>query len=401
MRKKLVQEGTKWVKDGIISEEQYEQILSRYQHEKSSNLLPILASILIGLGILSFVASNWDGIHHLVRVAIIILSMSGFYFAGERVMKKSGHDRLGHGLIGIGVITFGAGIFLLGQMFSFQSHSALPFIFWSIAALLAVQFWKSRYLLLLAIVITTAGQLYSTTEFSSFSYILALLLLFGIGHFIFYRPDVLTSVFFSLSFLLTGLLFVVSNELNYQYLFAIYLGLYVLSDFIKKVKIKRIIQLTMLIGAVVVTIFNVFWIESFISYGEEAYTNGLTIYPFIVAVLLVLFVIRKRGTFDVADGVLFLPVFYVGVMVDFLYLLLLFVYSISLLLIGYREHLTDKASLGTALFLISAFVGYIQLAWDFMPKSMFFLIGGIVLFVLSWFLEKSRRKLVKGVAKND
>ncbi len=401
MSKRIILEGKKWVKDGIISEAQFEQIVSRYEQEKNSNMLPLFASLLVGLGVLSFIASNWDGISQLVRVAILLFFMCVFYLAGERILRGGESDRIGFGLIGMGVFTFGAGIFLIGQMFHFQSYSDFPFIVWSISALLAVQFWKSKFLLLVATIIVTAGQLYSTTEFSSFSYFLALLLLFGVGHFIFHRPNIATSIVFSLSYLLTGLLFVISNEINHLYLFAIYLGLYVLSDFISKVNVKHTIQLTMVIGAVIVTIFNIFWSDSFFQLGAKALSNSHAIYPFLIVSILAFFFFRKRGTFELVDGILFLPVFYLELMGNFIYLLILFIYSISLLIIGYREQIQNKVTFGTVLFLLSAFVGYIHLAWDFMPKSMFFLIGGITLFLLSWFLDKQRRKLVKGVERND
>jgi uncharacterized membrane protein len=399
MKKWLKREGTKWVEENIISEAQLEQLLNRYEQERSTNMLSILASILIGLSILTFIASNWDGINYLARVALILIVMCGFYIAGERVHRK-GNARLGNGLLGIGVISFGAGIILLGQMFHFQSYDTKPFIFWSLSSLLVVQLWKSRFLLLLSIAIVTVGQIYSMFQFSSFSIILGLLLLFGIGHFIFHRPDALLSVAFSISYLVSSLLLVIGHELNYQYLYLFYLALYLLSNLVKNKELTRPIQLSMIIGAVLVTIFNIFWLDLFITYEQDP-MNGMAVYAVLIAVLLLFFFMMKRKTFDVIDGVMFLPVFYIGTGVDYFYLLILFVYSICLLYIGYREELTEKATFGTILFLIAAFVGYIQLAWDFMPKSLFFLIGGAILFVLSWVLEKRRRSLVKGVRKND
>jgi uncharacterized membrane protein len=195
--------------------------------------------------------------------------------------------------------------------------------------------------------------------------------------------------------MLHALLFTIYHEINYQILFLFFLVFYLLSDFVRKENIKKEIKLSMIIGAVVVIIFNVFWLNSFVT-EATSFNNGLIVYGILITILLALFILRKRNTMDLADGLLFLPLFYIGYAVEVIYLFVLFGYSICLLLIGYQKHQTDKATIGTALFLISAFVGYVQLAWDFMPKSLFFLIGGIILFMLSWFLEKNRRKLVKG-----
>ncbi|WP_456275914.1 DUF2157 domain-containing protein [Bacillus sp. AK128] len=400
MRKWLLKEGDKWVKDGIITDLQFNQILKRYENEKTSNLLPLFASILIGLGILSFIASNWDGIHDLARVAIISIVMSAFYIAGERAHRK-GNERLGNGLLGIGLMSFGAGIFLLGQMYHFQFYDGRPFIIWALAGLMVVQVWKSRFLLTLTIIIITIGQMYTMVQFSTFSYLLGLLLLVGVGHFVYHRPSRLISTLFSLSYSITSLLLVIHEEWNYHFLFLFFLALYLVSELLNKKEVTRPVQLTMQVGAVLVTIFTIFFYEM-ISRYEELNTNGLTIYPIIIAILIVAFIwLKKKKTNDLSDLLLYLPFFYVGAFVDVLYLLLLFIYSISLLIIGYKEEITEKASFGTLLFLISAFIGYIQLAWAFMPKSIFFLLGGIILFILSWFLEKRRRNLVKGVRKSD
>jgi uncharacterized membrane protein len=399
MRKWVEKEGRKWVRDELISEDQFEQIVKRYRQEKTSNLLPIFASILIGLGILSFIASNWDGIHDLIRVTIITLVMSGFYLAGERA-HRAGNERLGNSLLGIGLISFGAGIFLLGQMYHFQSYDGKPFIIWALAGLLVVQLWRSNFLLILTTAIITVGQLYSMFQFSAFSYVLALLLLFGVGHFIYHRPNRLISVIFSFSYSLTALFLVISEEWNYHVLFIFFLVLYLISELLKKERLRQPIQLFMQVSAVLVSIFTVFTFDSFLNY-EGINTNGLIVYPFILVILFGLFYWLKKKSLDVIDLILYLPVFYIEVMVDVLYLLLLFIYSITLLVIGYREELTEKATFGTILFLVSAFIGYIQLAWSFMPKSIFFLLGGIILFILSWFLEKRRRQLVKGVKRND
>ncbi|MBM6617129.1 DUF2157 domain-containing protein [Bacillus suaedaesalsae] len=390
MRNLISREGKQWMKEGIITEEQYHTIINRYDIEKKSNLLPILASILIGLSILTFIASNWDGIHHIVRVFIIVIGMTSFYVSGG-IFHKKGNSTVGDALIGIGVITFGAGIILLGQMFHFQSYDARAFIIWAVASLLVVQLWESKYLLLLSIVIITVGQLYSFLSYSSFSYVLALLLLFGVSHFAYHRSTMATSVSFSISYLIHAILFIIHFELNYQYLFAFALVLYLISNLIKEHAIKTTVKNTALIAAIAVTIFNVFWIDS-----EIVEERGSILYAIVIALLFVLFYVIRRKSLDLVDGLLFLPLFYIEEIAGVLYLLILFIYSICLLIIGYQNHHTEKATFGTVLFLLSAFVGYIQIAWDFMPKSLFFLLGGIILFILSWFLEKNRRKLVKG-----
>jgi uncharacterized membrane protein len=40
-------------------------------------------------------------------------------------------------------------------------------------------------------------------------------------------------------------------------------------------------------------------------------------------------------------------------------------------------------------------MGYFNLAWAFMPKSVFFLIGGILLFMLNGFLQRKKKQILK------
>jgi uncharacterized membrane protein len=88
-RKFIEKEGRRWTELGIVTPQQYEQILHLYTEKKHAiGLIPILGSILVALGILSFVAANWQAIPQLLRLIIIIAAMAGFYGAGETLLKR-------------------------------------------------------------------------------------------------------------------------------------------------------------------------------------------------------------------------------------------------------------------------------------------------------------------------
>ena len=75
--KKLLEETKQWVSDGLISHDQEVRISSRYsgrmEYSRLINTITTLGSILIGLGILLFVASNWDKLGRPSKIAIIFL----------------------------------------------------------------------------------------------------------------------------------------------------------------------------------------------------------------------------------------------------------------------------------------------------------------------------------------
>jgi uncharacterized membrane protein len=391
----IEKEGKHWVKDGLIQKEQLEQILSRYPEKSSKSLLPIFASILVGLGILSFIASNWDIISNLGKLLIIIISMTVFYIIGNKKVAK-GDSRLGHALIGLGVITFGAGIILISQIYNFTFYNASSFILWSFGALCMLALYRSKFLFYLSIIIITVGQIYSTNEYHTFSYILAIFLVFGIGHFVYHRAFRHFSLVFAISFIITAFDYLVNEDISYLWLSIGTLILLIIAEVPSRSLYFKPLLMTGFIFQILLVCFNIFTMDSLIRYESEQLPNTI-LYSSVLIVLcaVYLFINYRSDRFKMLYLIPLLPAFIMGSSADVMYILLLYVFAIAALVVGYQYQKTEYVNLGTLVFLISTFVAYIQLAWDFMPKSMFFLSGGILLFVLSWYLERRRRKWLK------
>jgi uncharacterized membrane protein len=100
---------------------------------------------------------------------------------------------------------------------------------------------------------------------------------------------------------------------------------------------------------------------------------------------------RQRGRLNSAtDWLLLLPGFYFtgGLPLAVATLVVLYAYSGSVLLRAHQEQNPDRVTLGTVLFIITTAVAYFKLTWGFMDKSLFFLLGGILLLGLSWYLRR-------------
>jgi uncharacterized membrane protein len=68
----------------IINEEQYEGIINLYDVKQKVTFVKVLLAIgavLVGLGVLSFIASNWQYLGKISRVLIILISFIGVNFA--------------------------------------------------------------------------------------------------------------------------------------------------------------------------------------------------------------------------------------------------------------------------------------------------------------------------------
>src|SRR5699024_2415784 len=74
-------------------------------------------------------------------------------------------------------------------------------------------------------------------------------------------------------------------------------------------------------------------------------------------------------------------------------IILLFVFLSALLIVGYKKDYRQLITYGTLAFLLSTLTVYIEYAWEVMNKSLFFLIGGLILFSFSFILERNRRKI--------
>ncbi|WLD94182.1 DUF2157 domain-containing protein [Alkalihalobacillus sp. AL-G] len=388
----LKREAPKWVEKGLIQPEQLNGLLSLYQKKKSGNILPIFASILIGLGVLTFVASNWGDMSDVFRMVVICAALIGFYVAGYHQLNR-GAESTGIALIGIGVVTFGAGIFLTSQIFHIVSYSATAFILWLLVSLSFYLMFPNRYFYLLSLVIGTVGMIYTSISFQTFDPILAILVIGGLGYVTFRENRSLYYYLFAVTYSICGISLLIGYELSYLWMTVIFLVLYAVSNFINNRKVKQIWEHMSIVGAIIISFISVFILDDFIKYEDEALPSIAYFVSLIVLLLIVLvWKIKKSERNQLADLVLFLPLFMFGMIGDVLYLVIAFAYSLFILISGYQSEESGKINWGTGLFLLSTLVAYIQLAWDFLPKSIFFFAGGILLFILSWYLERRRRK---------
>ncbi len=93
------------------------------------------AAILIGLGVFSFISSNWQELGKPLKLGIIILAIILFYSAGWILKEKYKYDKTGEAFILLGAIMYGAVIFLTAQMFNVRANWPDGFILWMIGTL--------------------------------------------------------------------------------------------------------------------------------------------------------------------------------------------------------------------------------------------------------------------------
>jgi uncharacterized membrane protein len=395
-RKVIETEGRRWVELGIVSAEQYGQIMRLYSEKKHAiGLIPLLGSILLGLGLISFIAANWHGVPEVLRLTLLLTALIGFYFAGEAFINKD-QTRLGIGFIGLGLITFGGGIVLIAQMFHLQAYDVTSWLVWGSVGLMLTYLYRSRYIYLLSFLILSIAQWYSVVEFNQFSYATFVISILGLGYYCWTHKSSLLTWLFSISFIVQSIMLIVNKDWRFLWVFIPILLLYTLGDGLINRSFASPIQSAALGSLYIFALFIVLFVGKGDSFDLYDHLLAKPL-PFLT-ILIVLFAIslflkfRSNRAVSGFEWILMPGLLYLPVNLDVLYILVLFVFSSFLLWRGYVEEWRFKINLGTLLFLCSTMTAYIKLTWSFMDKSLFFIIGGIILLGLSWLLNRRRNK---------
>ncbi|MCX5655339.1 MAG: DUF2157 domain-containing protein [Planctomycetota bacterium] len=142
-RRRLREELALWRAEGLVSTDQADALASRYRladlaKESSSTLLLslyIVGALLVAGGVVSFVAAHWDGLPAAPKVALIVVAMLACHGGGFYLWKiRETHPWLGHALIVLGTLVFGANLGLMAQIFNIHSNVYNGVAAWAVGA---------------------------------------------------------------------------------------------------------------------------------------------------------------------------------------------------------------------------------------------------------------------------
>ncbi|TNF33730.1 MAG: DUF2157 domain-containing protein, partial [Gammaproteobacteria bacterium] len=127
-----------WVNAGLISNPQATAIRQHYhgsEHSLARTALSAIGAILFGLGVILFFAWNWDALHRFSKLGIIFTAIVLAHAGGVWFRRPSSSLAAAEGLSLLGTMLFGAGIWLVSQVYHIDEHWPNAFLLWGMGAL--------------------------------------------------------------------------------------------------------------------------------------------------------------------------------------------------------------------------------------------------------------------------
>jgi uncharacterized membrane protein len=338
----LKQELLFWENKDVLAPEKVKEIEVLYEVKEGPSFTKILlyvGAILIGAGILSFIASNWDVIGKTIKFLLIIGLFTGSSFTGYKLERN--YPKTAKSFYYLSVLIFGAGIFLVEQMFNLAVDFQSAFLWWSLGILPLAWVLKDKWIL-----------------FGSSIFVMV---------YLFDQP------------------FITGTIIPYWILLWI-AAIYILND-----KIGFSIA-TGFVSGMLPLMFIWTVLSSFINdlSDDHFYIYGLVYLA--IGIILIFLKGKIRGVFVtlgylVQGAAAFALSFEYSWPVDWIYI------PFSILYLLFTFYLIKRGSLLSIVVLcVMIFRFYLDISFAFLPKSSVFIIGGIILLGFGFYFEKQRKK---------
>jgi uncharacterized membrane protein len=377
-----------WLTEGLITEQQAQKMLAdvaAHRKARSSDKLIIVMStvgaILLGIGAVLFVASNWQVLSRLAKVCLLTGSTFGVSYLGYVLAyERQNLPKVGAALLFLGSLLFGATIFLIGQIYHIQAHSHMLILVWLVG-------------------VTPLVYVLTSTPVAGLA---SFLLFLWIGLFVFRGATLSTGDWIALPvlYLVSGLLFFEAGGLHY------------LSERLGKVaRTCRIASLKVIMLSLFLLTFRLFsgHYEDWNPRAEAAISpqmgTGITLVA-VVAILLaagnLLLNPSKSETWRIEGGIslgvaaISLIFFFFPASTNIYVVMFNLVMAgcIGVLIaIGYHREDIRLVNIGMSSLTLLVVVRYCDVLWELLSRSVFFLVGGALLILGGSALERKRRQL--------
>jgi len=140
----LMRELEFWKEENLITQEQLTDIRAHYDIRDGyfSKALVNLGAVLMGAALLSYIAANWMEFSRVTKISIILLAYVSSVFSAWLVDKRS--PVLSRALLLLGSFAYGGGIFLIAQIFHEGGHYTTALLMWIVGITPVCALFKDR-----------------------------------------------------------------------------------------------------------------------------------------------------------------------------------------------------------------------------------------------------------------
>ena len=396
---RLTGELSRWESDGIITAEQGQAIRARYS---PAELVPktvrsqgrlvtglsIIGAVLVGLGVILFFASNWDGIDRWPKLAMILGAILFAHGLGFYLYYYRDHRRVGSAMVLLACLIYGAGVHLVGQVYNVDVNDPRLMLFWFLGVFPLVYIVKSQPIQFLGLALFFLALGFRLPDWiddvSRGEAVLGASLFLVLGLFVlavgrmkdeitFLRPY---SEVFQLAGLITALgsVFVLTFK-------------DVFDSFDKGVYIQGETELgfRILIGAAgaltLALVIAAAWLHR--RSGKGFALNGIEGVAIAVLLAAAFMVITVDTGGEVLYAVVFNAIFAVALL--------------GVLVSGYLRGREAWVNIGLIFISINIFARYFEYSWDLLDRSLIFVAAGVILLLGGYLVERGRQKMLERI----
>ncbi|NOZ20792.1 MAG: DUF2157 domain-containing protein, partial [Planctomycetes bacterium] len=436
-----------WTASGVIGRNAAAKLEERYKlcdldeaRSKRMKLVLIVVSLIgatmLGMGVILFFAANWDQLAPPHKVALILAAIVTAYSLGyECRFGRWKLPILGEALILLGALFYGAGIWLIAQIYNINAHYPNGALLWGLGILPVAIILRSLVVTALAsllfalyyglecFTVASPNYLYLClalgmlgAAYAFRSRLLAFVNYFGVAVWFIVSYSVLASWPLAVGPRLCLLVFAgiaayflarmhntsdATRSLSPMYVaisfFTVTIPMYLMTfgDVVRGIKAEAITGKAAIVFWAGIAAFSLLWTAAVALLARrERADRGVrvplltfaetVIAIFVAAVALVFFAFRPSAAGDWLSD---------ESVIALIFNLLLAVVLIGMVAVGSLRQMGELVRFGLFGVVVVLASRYFDMFWELMSRSQFFIIGGVLLLIVSWLMERARRKL--------
>ena len=385
-----------WRESGLISDEQSESIINfeaapeapirlGVRFSRLIVVLSTLGAILIGAGIISFVAANWQGIPAIAKLGFLIVGQTATYAVAYQFQFVRGYPRVGGAIMFAGAAWFGANVFLVAQIYHLPTDNPDLLIWWFIGVLPLAYIARSKAITVMAVGIFVVGiswKAASQTDDAVSGLLVTSILLFvgaaiysvGLAH-----MQRASAKFFAAPYMVGGALLAII--VTYMFTFAGFVNDYERNSALENFEVSSgYIALAAVVSAI--TIVSLMVANWKLGRSEKRLSFRLA-EPTIIILTII------------AGWFMAIHIFESAAPYVILFNLLLVIQIFGIIGLGVINKREAFVNIGIVFFVIDLSTRYIELTVDMLGTSLAFIIGGLLLLGVGYSMERARRSLLR------